>query len=101
MAVASLDGSVFPNPEEPEFGAPPVSLRKVVCTLSFGLAPGATVELNPQPYPPFPAPERSMFPISLNGAGKLASGAITLTCSGRGTATSNLSLTAYVVSALN
>ena len=101
VAVASLDGSVFPNPEEPPEFAPPPNLRKVICTLSFGLAPGATVELNPQPYPPFPAPGRSLFPMSLTGAGTLASGAITLTCTGAGTSTSHLSLTAYVVSALN
>jgi hypothetical protein len=41
------------------------------------------------------------FPISLQGVGKLTGGNITLTCSGRYTNTSNLSLTAYVVSALN
>jgi hypothetical protein len=101
VAVASLDGSVFPNPEEPEASAPPPSLRKVICTLSFGVNPGQTVELNPQPLPPFPSSARSMFPISLNGAGKLGAGSIALTCSGPGTSTANLSLTAYVVSALN
>ena len=98
-AVASLDGSPFPNPEEPE--PLPFPVRKIICTLSFGSNPGQTVELNPQPLPPFPAAAASMFPMSLSAAGQLTSGKITLTCGGRGTSTANVNLTAFVVSALN
>ena len=101
VALASLDGFIFPNPEEPPEAVSPFALRKVVCTLSFGVNPGQTVELNPQPYPPFPAQRNVAFPMSLNAAGKLTNGSISLTCSGPGTSTSNLSLNAYVVSALN
>jgi hypothetical protein len=101
VANASLNGSLFPNPEEPESGPPP-PLRKIVCKLDFGSTPGQTVELNPQPYPPFPPPGVSgMFPMSLSGAAMLTGGSITLTCSGRGTSTANVNLDAIVVSALN
>jgi hypothetical protein len=101
VANASLNGALFPSPEEPEPG-PPSPSRKIVCKLDFGSTPGQTVELNPQPYPPFPPPGVSgMFPMSLSGAAKLTAGSITLTCSGRGTSTANVNLDAIVVSALN
>jgi hypothetical protein len=65
----------------------------VTCTLSFGSVTAQTITLQPS--------NGGTFPISLQGAGMLAGGNIKLVCSGRYTRTSNLSLNAYVVSALN
>jgi hypothetical protein len=93
-AVATLDG--FPSEEEI---APHGPGAPVECMLALGSTIVQNVELNPQPLPP--KGRVGTYPISLSGAGKLTSGKITLTCSGPGTSTSKLSLTASVVSALN
>jgi hypothetical protein len=67
---------------------------KVECKLDFGSTVVQTIVLKPR--------VRGTFPITLQGAGPLTSGIIALRCIGSpGSSTSNTSLTAYVLSALN
>jgi len=67
-------------------------LRNVTCTLKFG----STV-LDTFSY------RFDLTPVEavLQGAGPLTSGSITFLCEGSGNSVTNLSLTAYVVSAIN
>jgi hypothetical protein len=82
LAVATIDGSTVS------------SAGGILCKLEFGPTTVQTIVLKPR--------SPGTFPITVQGAGELSSGSIVLSCTGsHGSSTSNASLTAYVLSALN